>query len=378
MSSWLSSIEIKFRMNSIASRLVLTGFLCLCLPLIGVLMTGHDLAPFLKFPPEVRDIGEIDFSWNVAIVYWAGMIALFAWLLKPRVLLVAERNAGNSTGSSFPLWGWLALAWLGFFWWLAWGRAPWFAWGQKFTFTPLWTGYILVMNALVHQRTGRCPMLERPGFFLILFPVSAIFWWTFEYYNRFVQNWIYLGSDVGVLEYFIHATVCFSTVLPAVYSTAVLLKTFPGLQARMRGPRLKFKSPVTFARAILLLCVVAFLLVGVRPRELYPLLWTGPLLTWMALSFLAGEPEDLGELRDGDWRQVWTWALAALVCGLFWEMWNSLSLVKWIYQVPHLHGVLVFEMPLAGFAGYLPFGLECAVVTAMIRRWALNSDSLTH
>jgi hypothetical protein len=365
-------------MNSITLRLVLTGFLCLCLPLIGVLMTGHDLAPFLKFPPEVRDIGVIDFSMKVAIVYWSGMIALFAWLLKPRGVLEPKTNVGKGTDFSFPLWGWLALVGLLVCWWLAWNRAPWFAWGQKFTFTPLWVGYILVVNAWVNQRSGRCPMLERPRFFLVLFPVSAIFWWTFEYYNRFVQNWIYLGSDVGVLEYFIHATVCFSTVLPAVFSTVVLLETFPGLQARMRGPRLKFKSPVTLAWAVLLVCVVAFLMVGVLPRELYPLLWTGPLLTWLALSFLAGEPEDLGGLGERDWRRVWSWALAALVCGFFWEMWNFQSLVKWIYQVPHLHGALVFEMPLAGFAGYLPFGLECAVVTAMVRRWDLNSGSLIH
>lgn len=356
-------------MNSIASRLVLTGFLCLCLPLLGVWLTGYELSPFLKFPPEVRDIGVIEFSMPVAMAYWPGMVVLFAWLLKPRGVVKAEVNAGIAMGASFPAWGWLALAWLGACWWLAWNRVPWFAWGQKYTFTPLWMGYILVVNAWVQQRSGRCPMLERPGFFLVLFPVSAVFWWTFEYYNRFVQNWIYLGSDVGALEYFIHATVCFSTVLPAVFSTAVLLGTFPGLQARMRGPRLKFGKPTTLAFAVLLVCGIAFLLVGVRPRELYPLLWTGPLLTWLALSHLAGEPEDLGRVGDGDWRKVWTWSLAALVCGFFWEMWNSLSLVKWIYQVPHLHGALVFEMPLAGFAGYLPFGLECAVVTAVVRRW---------
>jgi hypothetical protein len=43
-------------------------------------------------------------------------------------------------------------------------------------------------------------------------------------------------------------------------------------------------------------------------------------------------------------------------------MWNVHSLNKWIYSVPYVHRFLVFEMPLLGFAGYLPFGLECAAL----------------
>jgi len=42
-------------------------------------------------------------------------------------------------------------------------------------------------------------------------------------------------------------------------------------------------------------------------------------------------------------------------------MWNFYSLPKWKYDVPFVNRFHIFEMPLLGYAGYLPFGLECAV-----------------
>ena len=51
------------------------------------------------------------------------------------------------------------------------------------------------------------------------------------------------------------------------------------------------------------------------------------------------------------------------MCGLCWETWNYYALAKWVYAVPWVHGWQIWEMPLIGFAGYLPFGVECAAVT---------------
>jgi hypothetical protein len=48
-------------------------------------------------------------------------------------------------------------------------------------------------------------------------------------------------------------------------------------------------------------------------------------------------------------------------------MWNINSLPKWVYSVPFVDRFHVFEMPILGFAGYLPFGLECAVIAHFVR-----------
>ena len=47
-----------------------------------------------------------------------------------------------------------------------------------------------------------------------------------------------------------------------------------------------------------------------------------------------------------------------MVCGWFWEMWNYWAFPKWQYTLPYVNFAHVFEMPLLGYGGYLPFGLE--------------------
>lgn len=73
-------------------------------------------------------------------------------------------------------------------------------------------------------------------------------------------------------------------------------------------------------------------------------------------------------LAQGDWRPVLQPALAALVCGFFWELWNYGSLAKWHYSIPYVDRFHVFEMPLLGYAGYLPFGVACALVLQLVGR----------
>jgi len=73
----------------------------------------------------------------------------------------------------------------------------------------------------------------------------------------------------------------------------------------------------------------------------------------------SGRPHFLQDLRDGDWRIVVVClALGALICGFFWELWNYYSFPKWIYHIPGAEFLRVFEMPLLGYGGYIPFALE--------------------
>jgi hypothetical protein len=81
-----------------------------------------------------------------------------------------------------------------------------------------------------------------------------------------------------------------------------------------------------------------------------------------ALQCWHGRHSILSDLASGNWRHIVLLALAALICGFFWELWNLYSQAKWIYSVPFVGRFKIFEMPILGYAGYLPFGLECAVV----------------
>ncbi|MGZ8432608.1 MAG: hypothetical protein ACXWWW_11730, partial [Candidatus Deferrimicrobiaceae bacterium] len=79
-----------------------------------------------------------------------------------------------------------------------------------------------------------------------------------------------------------------------------------------------------------------------------------------------GEPHALSGIASGDWRPAVSSVLAALLCGFFWETWNFGSYAKWVYSIPYVDALHVFEMPLLGYAGYLPFGVLCAEIGDLI------------
>lgn len=339
------------------------------LPLLGVLVTGRPLSPYLEFPPLTRFVWHADFS-AIAFAGLAG-IGLLTFGLLLRHILCGQSEAGagiEAVRFPFPWWGVIGLALVVVSWILAWTRFSWFAPLQPHTFLPLWLGYILAINGFSFQRTGSCLMTARPLYFGVLFPVSACFWWFFEYLNRFVQNWHYLGIEqFSGSEYVLHATVCFATVLPAVLSTEELLASFPRLSESL-------KNGVPFTReggrglsTILLLASGAGLAgISVWPDYLFPLVWMAPFFIIVFVQQLFGRATILAPLRRGDRRSLWLPPLAALTCGFFWELWNFRSFAHWEYSVPYVQRLHLFEMPLLGYLGYLPFGLECKVVAQLV------------
>jgi hypothetical protein len=103
-------------------------------------------------------------------------------------------------------------------------------------------------------------------------------------------------------------------------------------------------------------------LIGIWPTVLFPLLWISPLLIMLGLPIIQRNPTLLTPLAKGNWSPVVLSALAALICGGMWEMWNAYSLVQWRYTIPYFHGIKIFEMPVLGYAGYLPFGVACLAI----------------
>jgi hypothetical protein len=49
-------------------------------------------------------------------------------------------------------------------------------------------------------------------------------------------------------------------------------------------------------------------------------------------------------------------------------MWNMYSYPKWIYHTPGVEFWKVFEMPLLGFGGYIPFAFELYGLKHLLRR----------
>lgn len=356
---------------SILAATALGAAMLVGLPLLGVLAAGRPLGVYLEFPPLTQYVEHAPFSWAVFVPMAVGIVAVVVPFLVRWFRGMRESTAlSEPPARQFPWWGWCGAAIGAGFWVLAWTRFAWFAPLQRFTFSPLWFAYIVVVNALVWRRTGRSMLTHEPVRMAALFALSAVFWWYFEYLNRFVQNWHYTGvAGLSAVQYAIFATLPFSTVLPAVMGTCDLLESDPRTAAGLEGAwRLRVPHPRSFGILVLLAAAAGLAGVGLRPDWLFPLLWIAPLAVIVALQLTLERPTVLDDPRRGDWARLARLALAALICGFFWEMWNWGSLARWEYSVPFVNRFHLFEMPVLGYAGYLPFGVECAVIADMIPR----------
>ncbi|MCL2102750.1 MAG: hypothetical protein FWH25_01795 [Syntrophorhabdaceae bacterium] len=343
--------------------------LILLLPLLGAAAAGKSLVPYLQFPPRTPIVVQPPFSWPVFI----GLSLFISASIAPLVLrYIRQKGATQKTAPAnpFPWWGWAGAALGAVSWIIAWNRFSWVGDNlQAHTFTPLWISFIIVANAFLHRKTGRSLLLSQTRGFLMLFPVSALFWWSFEYLNRFLGNWRYAGGDIefSAPEYILFATLPFSTVLPAVISIRELIfsnKRFN--DAFQNWFCLSPPNSQAIALAAILFSCIGLLGVGFAPNIVYSLVWVAPPLLLISFSALLGKPQALSPIAKGDWRCFVASSFAALFCGFFWEMWNSGSVTKWIYEVPYVDVLHIFEMPLLGYAGYLPFGILCAQIGNLI------------
>jgi hypothetical protein len=229
----------------------------------------------------------------------------------------------------------------------------------------MWVGYCLTVDALVFRRTGTSLVARGLPRYLGLFLASAPSWWLFEIINLRTQNWIYLGVDeFPPLAYAFWTTLSFSTVLPAVLASAELAASFGFVRRLPRGPRLVPTRTITLAFFTAGWAMLALLLAW--PKLFFPLVWLSVYFILEPINIWRGNHNLAEYTRRSDWRPVYALWLGVLLTAFFWEMWNFLSMPKWIYSIPWNAGPHVFEMPILGYGGYLPFALELLALYHLI------------
>jgi len=253
-----------------------------------------------------------------------------------------------------PLHGWLGLALAGVAWVLNWSLP---GIRTHILFFPLWLGYCLFIDGLVVLRRGTSLLTRSWKRYIGLFLLSAPAWWIFELVNWRLNNWEYLGvENFSPLGFWLWSTLNFTIVIPAVFGSAELAASFPIVRRLGKGPVIRPDRPTTLA-----FFIVGWLMTGLMfawPKVFFPFAWLSlyfilePVNVWLGNRHLASDT------RQGDWRPVVSLWIGVLMTAFFWEMWNYYSYPKWIYHVPWGNFGHIFEMPLLGYGGYLPFALE--------------------
>jgi hypothetical protein len=220
-----------------------------------------------------------------------------------------------------------------------------------------WYPTITLMAALVARREGRDPLTANPIHALSLFAWSAVFWFFFELLNWRLSNWYYVNVPADRVERWVGISLAFATVLPAIFLAARLLETW-GLIRRVRTAPMGV-TPLglrltSFAGIIFLGLPLAW------PRFFFPLVWGATtLLAEPALYRRAPRWSLIADLERGDAGRIIRLLAGGAGVGLLWELYNSVARSRWIYTVPGLENLKLFEMPLLGFLGFPVFALEC-------------------
>lgn len=228
-------------------------------------------------------------------------------------------------------------------------------------FFPMWLGYCLTVDALVFWRKGTSLLTRNPRTYVWMFIISAPSWWLFEILNWRTQNWYYDGRHYfSDLEYVVLASLSFSTVMPSVFGTAELVSTFKWMQRFISGPRIAPNKAALIVVSIAGWLALSLLLIW--PLYFFPMLWLSIYFILDPINIWLGNRSVAQYTAEGNWRPVLSLCIGCLICGLFWETWNFFSYPKWIYQIPFADFMHIFEMPLLGYGGYLPFALELYAV----------------
>lgn len=236
---------------------------------------------------------------------------------------------------------------------------PW----SQFVFPLFWYGYILIVDALNRRARGSSLLGERKREFAMMLPVSALYWYLFEWYNLVIQNWVYINTPPQEWLALSVKIVSFATVIPALCGTGELLESLAG---GARAVRARPPAGNRWRRASFIAGFVLAALPLLYPRLFFWSVWLGLFLLTDPLNDCLGRPSILRDWRERRWRRTIAWLGAGYICGFFWEFWNYWAYTKWIYTVPLPEMPHIFEMPALGFLGFGPFGLETFAVWTLV------------
>jgi hypothetical protein len=210
--------------------------------------------------------------------------------------------------------------------------------------------------------------------FLSLFVVSVPGWWLFELLNLRAQNWHYAGREFfSDAEYFLLASISFSTVIPAVFGTAELIGSFGWIEKFRSLSKIELSGRKVLFSFTLGWIMLALLMI--YPTYFFVFVWMSVYFIIEPVNIWLNNNSSFRYYRRGDYRLLVSLWTGCLTCGFFWEFWNYYSYPKWIYTVPFVDFLHIFEMPLIGYLGYLPFSMELIALYYFVTGFLMRKES---
>jgi hypothetical protein len=249
--------------------------------------------------------------------------------------------------------------------------------------TPIaWTGFLIFADAVAWHARGDSWMRSAPAEFVLLALASIPLWVLFEGYNLVITNWHYVGlPENPALRYFGYAW-SFATIWPALFLGAELISVWRRAAPLTREPRYdgergaasnragrRFSGAEIFsvAAGAVMLASPFFVSRAVAQYMAAPV-WLGFIFLLDPVNAHLGAESLWRDWRAGRRDRLINLVLSGFLCGVLWELWNYWSRAKWIYTVPIMEHLKIFEMPVPGYFGFPAFALECFTMYVFVRR----------
>jgi len=243
------------------------------------------------------------------------------------------------------------------------GVEPFATWYYNFAWYPvllIGDGVVALTGGAGRGKRGEFLLLGNGRFLITLLAWSSVVWLFYELFNFRLQNWYYVFLPEARVSRWSGTVIAFATVLPAVLVAEAILN---GLRfgERLRWPRFTVTARlITFLR---ITGAIMLALVLIWPRWFFPLVWGATMLLVEPENYKRSRAHSLlADLEAGRPARVIRLLVGGACIGFIWELLNINARGKWIYTVPGIEELKIFEMPVPGFFGFPPFAVECFIL----------------
>jgi hypothetical protein len=236
---------------------------------------------------------------------------------------------------------------------------PVYTWFYSFA----WWSYICIVDSVVFYKRGTSLIVSRTKEFLLMIPWSAAWWLFFELANLNLKNWHYVNLPSDQWFRWAGYFIAYATVLPGIFETKELLASFGVMRIVRVSPARVTK---TWHTRFLFIGISFLLLPLFLPKYFFPLVWGCFIFLLEPFLYRMRGESLLRQWELGSMKNFALFLLAGFLCGGLWEFWNFWSYAKWIYTVPWVGNLKIFEMPVLGFFGFPPFAVMSYVMWNMI------------
>ena len=243
--------------------------------------------------------------------------------------------------------------------------APFPTWYYVFAWYPT----LIIIDTIAAARDGKPSLFGSPLRVISILGWSAVVWLIYEAINLRIANWYYVFLPPSLGWRWLGIMISFGTVVPAVVLAERFLDSI-GVGADWRPHRVTVRpGHLQFAQ------LLGLMLLGlplVWPALFYPLVWgAGILIADPQVYRLCKSNSLIADIEAGRWNRVGRLMLGGLAIGLWWEALNYGARGKWVYTVPFLEQIKLFEMPPLGFVGFPVFALSAWALYQMLCAWGV-------